>query len=217
MKKQPIALGFTEYSALAELHQRVNAGHHDYAIMLAGGLAISRKNIHFLSGRWVIFNEIDNTTQSLLDPDLWSQSNIGEALDKRALLDMDGDEGLIRVEGEGYVNADCWLAKVRSQMPANSDGLPDQILTDWYAGARLRPTKAGKIDSVRGWEAGDGAVAFSDIGFHEGDAVSHGQIVVYVVDHGNGNTYGCSAEITPDDAMKIGKFLTKWGRKERKG
>jgi hypothetical protein len=128
---RPVALGFTDgYTALEELRQRVNAGHHDYAIMLAGGLALSRKTIEFDGGRWQIINEIDDTGQSLLDPDLWSQSNIGEALDKRALLDMNGDDGLIRIAGRGWVAGKPWLDETQTAAPAlpvNDDPLRYEI------------------------------------------------------------------------------------------
>ena len=67
----------------------------------------------------------------------------------------------------------------------------EEVLTDWYAGAYLF-TLAGKVDSIEDWEAGDAVVAFSDIGFHEPSGKSHGQLVVYVADHGIATTRGCS-------------------------
>jgi len=97
------ALGFIDgTTAFEELKQRVAAGHHEFAIMLAGGLAISRKTInHKDDGRWHIVNGIDDTIQVLTDEELWTESNIGEALDKRALLDMDdADDTLVPVNGE---------------------------------------------------------------------------------------------------------------------
>ena len=207
---------------LDELRQRVTAGHSDFAIMVAGGLGISRKTIRLVGGRrtWNVRNHVDGSVQLLTDLTLWDESNIGEALDKGALLDMDGDDGLIRVAVEGREtgtlhNAAEYLASRRSQLPAGQDGLPDAPLTDWYAGARLKPTKA-TVHSTRGWEAGDAIVSFSDIGWSEASRTSHGQLVVYVVDHTDGRTYACSAEIDPEDAITIGKFLTKWGKAERR-
>ena len=103
---RPVALGFTDgMTALEELHQRVKAGHHDYAIMLAGGLAMSRKTIipgDIDPDLFCITNHIDNTIQYLSDEGLWTHSNIGEALDKRALLDMSGDP-MLNIEGRGPV------------------------------------------------------------------------------------------------------------------
>jgi hypothetical protein len=109
MTPRPVALGFTDgLAAIDELRQRVMAGHHDYAIMLAGGLALSRKTItrevRGDKGGWVwaIRNHIDDSTQHLSDSELWSESNIGEALDKWALLDMSGDP-MLDLPGRGPV------------------------------------------------------------------------------------------------------------------
>jgi len=104
---RPVALGFTDgMTALEELHQRVEAGHHDFAIMLAGGLALSRKRINLLpppaEREYTVFNEIDDTLQTLTESELWTHSNIGLALDARALLDMSGDPMLV-IEGRGPV------------------------------------------------------------------------------------------------------------------
>jgi len=117
---RPVALGFTDgLTPIDELRQRVAAGHHDYAIMLAGGLALSRKTIRFApGGGWRITNHIDDTKQVLSQPELWSESHIGLALDKRALVDEDGDEGLILVAGEGWRKVEEWLAEVREATPA---------------------------------------------------------------------------------------------------
>lgn len=102
MSERPVALGFTDgLTALDELKQRVAAGHHDYAIMLAGGLALSRKTIRRgTGGSWRIANDIDATLQELTDEELWTESNIGIALDRRALLDMSGDP-ILKIEGRG--------------------------------------------------------------------------------------------------------------------
>ncbi len=117
---KPIALGFTDgVSALDELRQRVQAGHHEYAIMLAGGAALSRKTITLAAdGLWVVANGIDDTIQHLRTPDLWASSHVGMALDRRALLDMDGDDGLVNVAGRGWVEAEPWFAEVQAKLPA---------------------------------------------------------------------------------------------------
>lgn len=104
MTTQPVALGFTEgLSALEELKQRCRAGHSDFAILLAGGL-LSRKTIRLLrppaEREYVVVNHIDNSSQTLTEAELWTESNIGEALDKRALLDLSGDP-ILDIEGRG--------------------------------------------------------------------------------------------------------------------
>jgi len=96
------ALGFVDgMTALEELKQRVAAGHHEFAIMLGGGLAISRKTVnHKDDGRWHIVNQIDDSIQVLTDEELWTESHIGEALDKHAFLDLDdADDPLINLGG----------------------------------------------------------------------------------------------------------------------
>lgn len=101
MSDRPVALGFTEgLSALDELRMRVEAGHHDYAIMLGFG-GLSSKVIHRgTGGSWRILNEIDASLQELTDEELWTESHIGIALDRRALLDMSGDP-VLAIEGRG--------------------------------------------------------------------------------------------------------------------
>jgi hypothetical protein len=65
----------------------------DCHIVLAGGLARSSKHINALGprsgqkvGRFDVFNEIDDTWQVLFPRQLWTQSNIGAALDAGALI-----------------------------------------------------------------------------------------------------------------------------------
>jgi hypothetical protein len=62
-------------------------------ISLAGGLARSFKTIRYLppqgaarTGKFDILNEIDDTWQTLWPKQLWTQSNIGAALDGGALF-----------------------------------------------------------------------------------------------------------------------------------
>ena len=66
---------------LDDLRARVTAGETEFAILLAGGLAYSRKTIRRSKGRWHIRNHIDDTVQRLTDEELWTLSNIGPALD----------------------------------------------------------------------------------------------------------------------------------------
>jgi len=117
MEPRPVALGFTEgLTPIEELVKRVEAGHHDFAIMLAGGLALSRKTIHYdAPDTWHITNGIDGTRQTLPEAGLWESSHIGLALDRNALLDMMGNDGIVNVEGRGWVAAAPWLDEQRSK------------------------------------------------------------------------------------------------------
>jgi hypothetical protein len=110
---RPVAI----MGGLDELRQRVAARHHDYAIMLAGGAAISRKTIRLKTKRWEIANHIDGSRQRLTDEELWTESNIGEALDKHALLDMSGDP-MLDIEGRGPVLASVLNAEAIGQAAA---------------------------------------------------------------------------------------------------
>jgi len=111
---RPVAI----MGGLPELRQRVAAGHHDFAIMLAGG-AISLKTIHLLDmpPRWRIRNEIDNTSQTLTDADLWTKSHIGLALDRNALLDMSGDP-LLDIKDRGPVLGSTLTDEARAKAAA---------------------------------------------------------------------------------------------------
>jgi hypothetical protein len=71
-----------------ELRASVRAGQHEFGILLAGGMAISRKTIRLRGGKWQVKNHIDGTRQTLTDAELWTESNIGEALDKNALVTL---------------------------------------------------------------------------------------------------------------------------------
>ena len=120
MTQRPVALGFTEgLTPIEELVKRVEAGHHDFAIMLAGGAAISRKTIHLLDmpPRWRIRNEIDNTSQTLTDEDLWAKSHVGLALDRNALLDMSGDP-LLDIKDRGPVLGSTLTDEARAKAAA---------------------------------------------------------------------------------------------------
>ena len=63
------------------------------SILLAGGAARSRKTVRWLppygqwrTGRFEVVNHIDDTAQVLWPSQLWTQSNIGAALDAGALV-----------------------------------------------------------------------------------------------------------------------------------
>lgn len=66
----------------------------EIAILLADGSLRSTKHLTYLApagryyrtGRFEVLNEIDGTWQTLWPSQLWTRSQIGEALDKRALV-----------------------------------------------------------------------------------------------------------------------------------
>ena len=66
----------------------------EVAILLANGSLRSTKHLTYLApsgryhrtGRFEVFNEIDGTWQTLWPSQIWTSSQIGEALDKRALV-----------------------------------------------------------------------------------------------------------------------------------
>lgn len=86
--------------------------------------------------------------------------------------------------------------------------LPDEPVTDWYAGAHIA-TDRPEVDVVEEWEPGDATVAFSDIGIH-GDGTPHAQLVIYVAPHDDSPLRGCSAELSVADARLIARRLTEW-------
>lgn len=58
----------------------------DCFIALAGGLMRSSKNIFFDGELFIINNDIDGTGQELTAAQLYTDSNIGEAIDKGAFF-----------------------------------------------------------------------------------------------------------------------------------
>jgi hypothetical protein len=57
----------------------------DFCILLAGGAIRSSKSIMLTkSGRFNVVNEADDTEQTLTGQQLYTHSNIGEAMDKGA-------------------------------------------------------------------------------------------------------------------------------------
>ena len=56
----------------------------DCFIMLNGG-ARSSKDISYSEGTFYVYNNIDDTEQHLTEKELYTDSNIGEAIDKKAL------------------------------------------------------------------------------------------------------------------------------------
>ena len=87
-------MGYRVIKDLEELIALAAAeGGAEVAIVIAGGAARSSKRISYLlpregktTGRFWVWNEIDDSEQTLWPKQLWTQSTIGEALDKGALV-----------------------------------------------------------------------------------------------------------------------------------
>jgi len=158
MKARPVAI----MGGLPELRQRVAAGHHDFAIMLAGGAAISRKTIHLLDmpPRWRVRNEIDNTSQTLTDEDLWAKSHVGLALDRNALLDMSGDP-LLDIKDRGPVLGSTLTEEARAQREEAKSDDPLVFRLDAAPGAMW-------VDEPDEWEPADPSLVLGicEIGPH---------------------------------------------------
>lgn len=73
---------------LDDLKARASGTEGVFRIILAGGAAFSEKDITYEDGTWYIFNWIDGTETELTDEELWTETNIGEALDKHALVEV---------------------------------------------------------------------------------------------------------------------------------
>jgi hypothetical protein len=198
-----------------ELRQRVLAGHHDYAIMLAGGLALSRKTIRFApGGGWHITNHIDDSEQTLSQPELWSESHIGQALDKRALLDMSGNEDMVNVAGRGWVEVDAWLAEGQAKIPPREPQADPRIFTlDGGPGAlRMGEDEwepAEPLLTLEPCDIGPATVASIDLAA-TGMAFNDGHAVMYAA---------TSIELTIEDIDLMVATLTaiKWDAIENRG
>lgn len=73
---------------LHDLRDLVRRGRTKYVIGLNGG-AVSLKTIALRGKKWDVTNHIDDSRQTLNDAELWTESHIGEALDKGALVCVD--------------------------------------------------------------------------------------------------------------------------------
>jgi hypothetical protein len=111
---QPVAI----LGGIEELRQRCLLGHDLFSIMLAGGMARSGKTIDLRGDTWSIWNDIDDTAQDLTDAELWTESHIGEALDKGALLDLMGNNGIVHVKDRGWIALDVFEAEARASWEA---------------------------------------------------------------------------------------------------
>jgi hypothetical protein len=181
MSTRPIAIGFAGQEPIEELRQRVQAGHRDFAVMLAGGAALSRKTISLVSlstgEQWRIVNHIDGSRQRLSTAELWTESHIGTALDRNALLDMSGDP-MLDIPGRGPVlgsvlnaeaigKAKAWReerAKERAENPLRFtlDAAPGALRLDGVEDQDWEPADPSLVLEV--CEIGPATVASIDLG-----------------------------------------------------
>jgi hypothetical protein len=76
----------TKVQSVAHLRALIKAGTHSYALALNHGL-FSRKTIRAThDGRSRIINHIDDSKETLTEAELYTASNIGEAITKGALV-----------------------------------------------------------------------------------------------------------------------------------
>jgi len=70
-----------------QLRQAIAAGRLEFQLLLAGGACFSRKRITMNGrGHFGVFNYVDDTVQSLTAKELYTKSNIGEAMRKGAFV-----------------------------------------------------------------------------------------------------------------------------------
>ena len=76
----------TKVQSVAHLRALIKAGTHSYALALNGGL-FSRKTIRATrDGKFRIINHIDDSKVTLSEAELFTASNIGEAMTKGAFF-----------------------------------------------------------------------------------------------------------------------------------
>lgn len=69
-----------------QLREAIAKGHHEFRILLQYGL-YSAKTIHLSAdGRFTVVNHIDGTKQRLTVKQLYTESNIGEAMEHSAFV-----------------------------------------------------------------------------------------------------------------------------------
>ncbi len=77
----------TKVQSVAHLRALIKAGTHTYALMFCGGGVFSRKTIRATrNGKFRIINHIDDSKATLTEAELYTESNIGEAITKGAFF-----------------------------------------------------------------------------------------------------------------------------------
>lgn len=72
--------------SVSHLETIIRAGRNDYYILLNYNLISRKKMNKTKNGRFRIYNWIDGTEQILTERELFSESNIGEAIQKGAFI-----------------------------------------------------------------------------------------------------------------------------------
>ena len=74
-------------SSVSHLRRLIKSGRNEFFLLLSGGLVVSRKTVRLQKdGRFAIVNHIDDTKQVLTEVELFTASNIGEAITKGAFV-----------------------------------------------------------------------------------------------------------------------------------
>jgi len=77
----------TKIKNCAALRHAINRGQHEFAILLAGGSIRSSKDIELDDrGNFDVLNFVDGSRQFLTGRQLYTHSNIGEAMRKGAFI-----------------------------------------------------------------------------------------------------------------------------------
>lgn len=76
-----------QIKTIEELKELAKDKQADCFISLAGGLARSSKTVEFMTdeNKFLVYNDIDGSDQTLTAEELSTESNIGEAIQKGAL------------------------------------------------------------------------------------------------------------------------------------
>jgi hypothetical protein len=70
-----------------QLRRAIAAGCYDFRLLLVGGACFSRKHITLEDdGRFCVFNYIDDSVQTLSGKKLYTETNIGSAMEKGAFV-----------------------------------------------------------------------------------------------------------------------------------
>ena len=68
-------------NSVSEFRAAIKSGKHSFLLVLAGGLAYSRKSVYINKrNKFSIFNHIDDSRETLSDKQLFTHCNIGKAI-----------------------------------------------------------------------------------------------------------------------------------------
>jgi hypothetical protein len=77
---QPSTSSMARIKDIPALREAIVSGHHEFIMRLGFGLRSSKTIALLRDGRFEVFNHHDGTLQKLTDEQLYSESNIGEAM-----------------------------------------------------------------------------------------------------------------------------------------